>query len=500
MKLLHKGMFTACLFYPLLLQAQTEVDALRYSQLSFGSTARSLSMGGAFGALGADFSTLSNNPAGIGVYRKSEFTFSLGFENTTAESEFMSENSSDNRFNVSMPNLGLVFAFTNKKRDSDWKQFSFGLGYNRLASFQSNSFFEGKNPSNSLLDNFIQQVHNDGGATPEDLFYYYPFDVNLAYQTYLLDPDPNDSLNYVSAIPYGGEYQSRSVETRGSMGEFVLTFGGNYNDKVFWGVTMGFPGIRYEERAIYEETDKDNQIVSADSSSDFKSFSYHTFLKTTGRGINGKFGLIFKPANFVRIGAAIHTPTYFYMSDGYDSQMSSSFANGISYYQESPIGNYNYTLTTPFRAIGSLAFIFGKAGLLSFDYEYTDYTDAHFRANDYSFSSVNRAIDNLYNPSVNIFRAGTEWKYGAISFRGGAAYYSPAFNSKLDVDTKIDQHSVSYTGGIGFRGEHFYTDLGYGYTRSGDFYRQYTLDSQDVPGATTTRTSHRVIWTVGFRF
>jgi len=500
MKLFHTGMFTACLFYPLLLQAQTEVDALRYSQVSFGSTARSLSMGGAFGALGADFSSLSNNPAGIGVYRKSEFTISMGFENAVTESDFLNEKTSDSRFNMSMPDLGLVFAFPNRKRESGWKQFSFGLGYNRISSFQSNSYFEGKNKTNSLLDNFIQQVQADGGATPEDLIYYYPFDVNLAYQTYLLDPNPADPLNYISVIPNGGAYQSRSVETRGSMGEFVVSFGGDYNDKVFWGATMGFPGIRYEEQSNYEESDKDNEILSADSSSDFKSFNYYSYLKTTGRGINGKFGLIFKPFDFIRIGAAIHTPTYFYMSDGYHSQMSSAFANGISYYQESPVGNYNYTLTTPFRAIGSLAFIFGRAGLLSFDYEYTDYTGAHLRANDYNFSTVNRAIESLYNPAVHILRAGTEWKYEAISFRAGAAYYSSAYNQKLEVDKNIDQHSLTYTCGIGFRGKHFYSDLGYGLTQTGDFYRQYTLANESVPGTTITRTTHRVIWTIGFRF
>jgi hypothetical protein len=59
------------------INAQTHADALRYSQhyLS-GTTARSVGMGGAFGALGGDFSTLSTNPAGIAVYRGSELTFS----------------------------------------------------------------------------------------------------------------------------------------------------------------------------------------------------------------------------------------------------------------------------------------------------------------------------------------------------------------------------------------------------------------------------------------
>ena len=53
-----KGMLTACLFLPVAALAQNEIDALRYSQTMQGSTARSLSMGGSFGALGGDISCL----------------------------------------------------------------------------------------------------------------------------------------------------------------------------------------------------------------------------------------------------------------------------------------------------------------------------------------------------------------------------------------------------------------------------------------------------------
>lgn len=45
--------------------AQSDVDALRYSMIDFGGTARSLGSGNAYGALGGDMSTFSMNPAGI---------------------------------------------------------------------------------------------------------------------------------------------------------------------------------------------------------------------------------------------------------------------------------------------------------------------------------------------------------------------------------------------------------------------------------------------------
>ena len=71
-------------------QAQNEEDALRYSQLfDAGLTARSLSMGGAFGALGADMSEMSINPAGIAVYRRSVFSITptYMYDNTDHISE-----------------------------------------------------------------------------------------------------------------------------------------------------------------------------------------------------------------------------------------------------------------------------------------------------------------------------------------------------------------------------------------------------------------------------
>src|SRR5689334_493785 len=137
MKQFIKGMLTACLFYPLVLNAQTEMDALRYSQNMFGSTARSFAMGGAFGALGADFSSVSGNPAGIGVYRKSEITFSMGFNNRNSETTFINNSQSNNRFSFDIPDFGMVFSFPGPNNKSDAFRMGLALGYNRTANFNS---------------------------------------------------------------------------------------------------------------------------------------------------------------------------------------------------------------------------------------------------------------------------------------------------------------------------------------------------------------------------
>ena len=71
-------------------QAQTASDALRFSYIpQYGGTARTVGVGGAMGALGGDFATISMNPAGLATYRMSEFTFTPGFHSAKAKSELL---------------------------------------------------------------------------------------------------------------------------------------------------------------------------------------------------------------------------------------------------------------------------------------------------------------------------------------------------------------------------------------------------------------------------
>ncbi|MBL0343570.1 MAG: hypothetical protein IPP71_23570 [Bacteroidetes bacterium] len=399
-----------------------------------------------------------------------------------------------------MPDLGLVFAYP-YKRENGWKQFGFAIGYNRLANFNSDTYFEGKNKNNSILDSFTDLVQLNGGATEDDLFEDYAFDADLAYQTYLLNLDVLNLNQYISVIPNGGAYQSKSISTNGGMGEFSIGFGGSYNDQLYFGVTVAFPNISYTEESTYQEKDKDNEITSGDTLNliDFKAMVYDQSFETRGNGFNAKFGLIFKPANWVRIGAAIHTPTYYYLSDRYRASMSSTFGDGSAHSYDSRQGSYSYNLTTPFKAIGSLAFIFGQFGLISFDYELTDYSAANLDASDYNFNAENRIINNYYNGFASNLRGGMEWKYEKFAFRAGAAFYSSPFKSKYTTK-ETDQHMISYTGGIGYREKKYFVDIGYAYSQRSEFYSPYSLSYEAVSGSINKRTDHRVVTTVGFRF
>ena len=114
--------------------AQNEVDALRYSFNDTPGTARSLGMGGAFGALGADNSAFWNNPAGLALYKRSTFEFSLGLHSRNTDASYMgnTENSEKNRLNV--PSFGYVVA----KQQDDRIRTVIGIGVGTIRNFNQN--------------------------------------------------------------------------------------------------------------------------------------------------------------------------------------------------------------------------------------------------------------------------------------------------------------------------------------------------------------------------
>ena len=114
---------------------QNEVDALRYSQTFIGGTARSVSMGGAFGSLGGDYSSIVINPAALGIYRSSEFTITPAFYFDQTSANFINSKNNDIKYNFNLNNLGLIGAYSSDETEG-WIGAGCSFGYNRLNNFQ----------------------------------------------------------------------------------------------------------------------------------------------------------------------------------------------------------------------------------------------------------------------------------------------------------------------------------------------------------------------------
>jgi long-subunit fatty acid transport protein len=284
-----------------------------------------------------------------------------------------------------------------------------------------------------------------------------------------------------------GELQKKSVESKGSMGETVISFGGNYKNKVLLGATLGIVNARYSEESTYEEIDEKDTIKN------FKSFSYTQNLDSKGRGVNLKLGVIVKPNDWLRIGAAIHTPTQLNMHDDYSSSMKSDLEGGIKYDTSSQEGKFDYSITTPFRAIGSIGFIINKNALLNAEYEYIDYASAQLYSHPNVFSDVNSAIRSKYTSTGN-FRAGGEVRFDPLAFRIGYAFYGSPFRNGNNSNASRS----SYTAGIGFRDNNYFVDFAYVYTRYTEY--NYLYDPALTSSVKNNYRASSFMLTLGVRF
>jgi len=473
--------------------AQNEFDALRYSQLNITGTARYTAMGGAFGALGGDMTTLSVNPAGIGVFAKTEASFTLGILSTSSDAKYLGTTASDSRLNLNIGNAGFVARFNRKKGEEKqwaWKAFHIGLAYNRTASFNSRTSVVGVNTQSSYIDQHVNALNAFSGVNSNSPYNIeqFGFGTGLLYDAYLFDPVYDADTNFVgfgrAVLPNYGQTESVTEVTRGSMGELALSFGGNFGNALYFGLTVGIPSVSYEVDRRYNERDSQDTIAN------FNSFTKRDNLSVSGNGFNVKFGLIYRPVQWLRIGAAVHTPTFFEMDETYSSAVTSDVF-GTQYNVSSPQGLFNYSLETPFRAIGSLGFVISKIGIISADYEFVDYRMARMRSSTYSFDAENTRVQNSLSHVGNI-RIGTEWRLDIVSLRAGFAINGNPFTGAYSMD------DTRYSLGGGLRLGRWNLDLTYMLHRWAGTYEVYSPAL--TPVADITMLNHNVMFTTSFKF
>jgi len=460
------------------LLAQNEQDALRYSYLQTGGTTRSMSMGGAFGAVGGDFASMAINPAGLGIYRKGEFAFTPDFTSYSSQASYLGSSMSDNGYKMGFSHFGFVIPLTFPDESSGIRGVSFAVGYNKLKDYGQNITMKGVNTSNSLVDEFVYTA-NQGGE-------WDPFADGLAWETYLIDFDSAAGVYFsdFDGSSYG-QTQKRSVTTRGSLGEFDFSLGANLSDKLFLGATMGVQKASYMETWVHSETDPTDVINF------FNGFKYSNTLTTSGTGVNFKLGILAKPVEFIRVGASIQTPTVLRFSDDFRASMETDLNDGQPVHEWDASGDYNYEVTTPLRATGSLAFVYKQFGLISFDYEFVDYTAARLASTDYDFFDENEAINERFRSTSNI-RLGGEFHLGKYYLRGGYALYG---NPYADGEPNAGKGLSVVSGGVGYRDNSMTID--FGLSRSG-WQQEYFLYGENSANIENLMT--RFSTTIGFRF
>ena len=468
--------------------AQNEFDVLRYSNTDFYGDARFHAMGGSFGALGANMSSLSVNPGGLGVYKSSDFSFTPGFHYNYTESNLDGNTSNDGKLNFHFANAGLVGNF---KSSGKWKSISLGIGYNRTSNYNA-SISVNSTTDSSALNTYVNELNADGGIFEDNISDVFPFTSSLAYQTYLVNPI-GGSTQYDHVFANSKNItQTTTYETRGGSGETFFALGGNYSDKLYLGALIGVPNERYVYDRNYTETSD-----PTDTLTEFSSFTIHDYVKTTGSGFNLKLGMIYKVVDWFRVGAAFHTPTLYSLTDEYNSSISAEKKDGSVLTEETPYGSFDYLVTTPYRFVTSGSVIMGRRGVINVDYEIIDYSTARILQDTEAgafadFSIENQNIKSNFEMTQNL-RVGTEIRLDPFRLRLGYRLQGDPLNGKFD----FNNGSSIYSGGVGIKADGYYFDLAYSLKQ----YNSETVviaDQNDF--ASTSLKDHYISFTLGFRF
>jgi hypothetical protein len=483
-----------------MMNAQDQVDALRYSQTFAGGTARSTAMGGAFGALGGDFSAVSQNPAGLGVYRGSELTFTPELYYSKTSSRFNGKSESDYKYNFNFNNFGYVSAF-HKKGNTGFIGGAFAFGFNRLNNFHDNILIEGVNKESSLAQSYVESANYGNGNGPVSLNYLDAFSEWLFYDSWVMDQDSNGYyyLNPAMLQPDSmlNLLQRNTIKRSGKINEWVFSAGFNFGNILYIGGTFGILPLDYNEVSAFSERDNGNN-------STLEYFRYNETLTVQGTGYTGKFGIIVKPVPQVRIGAAIHLPTSFYLNEVYDASMRSAFVPGTVYPVDesgNPIDNaqYSYRIVTPAKFIGSLGLTFGKFLILSSDIEYINYAGMRLRdgGDGYDFSNENQTISDIYRKNINV-KSGAEFRFDNFYMRGGFGYYGSPYQKD---EPNYDAYRLVYSGGLGFRNDKAFIDLALSYMTGNERLILYQVESAAKPiSSELDYHSLKSMITFGFRF
>ncbi|HPJ82742.1 MAG TPA: hypothetical protein PLG64_02740 [Bacteroidales bacterium] len=509
---MKKLFFLIAFVIPFTLAGQNAWDALRYSQINYQGTARSLALGNAVTALGGDFGSITLNPAASAVYPYSEISITPSLANAFSEVDYFSQRTNDRYTRPGLSSFGYTGSW-NTSNSSGLVSLSFSAGYNKVQDYtlrtsvrRNNSESSWLTPVASMTNGFVSSDLEHG----ESYNPYYDSEASwrsvLAWNTFLLDTLPGTHDQYIAApeniygeeIVVGGPLDQRfTKESIGSMGEYTLNMGANISNRFFVGYSLNFRNVYYRTFEKFIETAQDPEAFQT-GYSDFT----HTYDQTTtGLGFNMNLGIIAIPVNLSgfnwRLGASISTPTWTSLTDEWQEHMTADFLD-MQKNASSPVGSYSYKVRTPWRFSAGTAFIIGKVGLISFDYEGADYRTMKMseKHDKWAFEEDNEAIrygsEEFGFQYAHNFRAGAEIRISSLAIRGGYSYYGAPERSYEAT------HMVS--GGLGFRGNQFYADLGFSYRlKESEGFSLYDSGSPGTPGLNTL-SQLRLLFTFGFRF
>lgn len=473
-------------------------DAIKFSTFQPGSTARVKAVGNASYAVGGDLSSISGNPAGIGLFTRSEMSITPEFNGQKTSANFLGSANSASKSTGNFNNASIVFYNrVNTPKGADKTKgllsLNFGLSYNRTNDFYQNAYYAGHNSTSSISDYYAQLANNSnyidkGGhaVLPDGAL------ETIAYNQYLIDSvgkntsNPNDPFALYDSNVATGVNQAKSIVSSGGQSEFDATMGGNISNKLYFGLGLGFTNIRYNSTKTFSESGTELYNFNTTFQSD-----YLVDQITKGNGFNARLGFIYRPESFIRLGVNFSTPTWYNITDDTREGITTKYKTVQQAMSDNADYHSEYNLRTPWRIGGGIAFV-SKYGFITGDIDYVDYTTTHLSGYD-GDADDNYYIQKLYRSTVNV-RGGIEARVTQnLYLRGG---YGIQGSPRKDVlgDTK------TISGGIGYRFGDYYIDATYTNVKNSEANATYAVNGLPTPIGNLSNQYNNVYMTFGMRF
>jgi len=462
-----------------------------WSTTPLSGTARTVGAGGAFGSVGADMGSIDINPAGLGLYRSTDFSITPVVQLNNNESVYDNNHTLSHKPDFGVAQGGFVFTkiFKNSTNPGDMsfnaqpvKSFTFALNFQQQNSFDRDQQYSATN-SKSLIDEYASMT-NAGIIS----IYSAP-EVYIANYANLLVQNPNGSF---SSNLKGPVNQQGDILESGSINRIDAAFGLNVLNKFYIGVDLAVPILGYGISNSITETPVNAQA------NQIQDYTTNTVLNESGVGFNGIIGLIYRPLPWMRVGAAYHLPTWYAMHEDYQFGLNED--TSVYGYQYGPqaLPTFNYGLRTPMKGDFGASFYYKEFGFISVDYDVQNLgaSRIHVPQDTTSFQPYyNPVIKSTYG-FQHTLHAGIEGAIKVVRLRAGYNFSSSPYKSGQQVTAGYNGVRNGITGGIGVRLKHFYADFAYVYGWSKDATYQLT----NPFAINSMSNSSTFLLTVGWKF
>jgi hypothetical protein len=474
--------------------------ALQFADITQSGSARYQGVGGNHASLGGDASNIAGNPAGLGFYNRSEISLSPSFYNVGTESTYLGTTGKGQKSNPNLSQFSLVLAGEpSSTYNSRLRRTTFGVSYQRQNNLNNQFSYGGTNNAGSLIDDVLELANDNRvpvRVLDEDFNNGRPLSIESAfYSLYLIDP-LSDNGPYRRPVLLAGRsaVQTGNYATTGFTSQWTFAYSGNFEDRLYLGISGGFSRVSYNRRNELSERYPNGGA--------FRGIDYREDATITGNGFFLAAGAIFKPTTNIQLGASIHSPQWSTMQFTYEERISADILNNqvpifdaggrpvtnaqgqqafdqlnTNAYQLEPF-DFQYNMTSPLRAQGGATVFFGRKGFLTASAEYVGYQGIRLSTtNNSDFKANNTRIVKSSFKNVINFRVGGEARLKDFRVRAGVGYLPNPYSENYETEGRLDRSRLYFSGGLGYRNQDFFVDLAGTLLQSKDAFAPYALNN-----------------------